>query len=60
MSGKGCRPANAWPQERTDHLCDLVAQGFGFTAVSARMGMSRNAVLGRFNRIRKSYGWQGE
>ena len=41
----------AWDSERDAALIELRAQGFTFDQISARLGVTRNAALGRYQRV---------
>ncbi len=46
----------AWDSERDAALIELHSQGLSFRQISARLGVSRNAALGRYQRvIRKKF-----
>ena len=41
----------AWDRERDAALIELRAQGLTFNQISARLGVTRNAALGRYQRV---------
>lgn len=49
-----------WTDEETNMLCDLVADGVSISAAARRIGRSKNAAVGKFGRIRQSFGWQAQ
>lgn len=53
-------PRLVWPPARVDLMCDLIADGVSFKQVAERLGVTKFAVIGRFDRIRQSYGWQAK
>tara|TARA_R110002051_G_scaffold46581_5_gene93176 strand:+ start:360 stop:674 length:315 start_codon:yes stop_codon:yes gene_type:complete len=46
-----------WPQERTDKLLSLKAKGLDYNQISVEMKISRNAVIGKLNRIKIKNGY---
>lgn len=55
MSGGQVTP---WPQERDGYLMELMSLDLTFAEIARCMGISRNAVAGRFQRLRNRMGWQ--
>jgi hypothetical protein len=49
-----------WSEDQINRLCDYVADGLSIAAAARLLGVSKNAATGQFNRIRASFGWQGE
>jgi hypothetical protein len=48
--------ADPWPQDRTDLLMKLHAEGYSSGVIAMRMGrgLTRNAVMGKIDRLRKA------
>lgn len=44
--------AELWTKEQTDELASLWASGLSASQIGARLGMTRNAVLGRVHRLK--------
>lgn len=47
-----------WPREKIDRLCDLIADERSFSQAARIMGVTKNAAIGQFARIRRLYGGQ--
>lgn len=47
-----------WPAAKDAAMMDLIADGVSLAECSRRMNLSRNAVIGRFYKIRQAMGWQ--
>lgn len=47
-----------WPSDLDDTLMSLVAEGWSFERIARVLSLSRNAVIGRFHRLRQAMGWQ--
>jgi len=47
-----------WPPIRDSNLMDLIAEGLSFDDAAKVLGVSRNAAIGRFSRLRSGMGWQ--
>jgi len=47
-----------WGARRDSILMDLVSQGCTMQQVADHLRVSRNAIVGRFNRLRQRMGWQ--
>lgn len=47
-----------WSEDMTNRLCDLIADGKSFAECAKELGTTRVACVGRFDRIRKTFGWQ--
>ena len=50
----------AWPEERINLLCDLMAEDHTFAEAALRMGTTRSAIAGQWKRIRDRLGWQAQ
>lgn len=44
-----------WNPARVSHLCDLLGDGGSFAVIAASLGMSRNAAVGKFDRLRGEF-----
>jgi hypothetical protein len=42
-----------WSDDDHDQLMDLIADGMKFAAAGAKLGRTKNACIGRFDRYRK-------
>ena len=47
-----------WPPAKDAALMDLVASDITLAECARRMNLSRNAVIGRFFKLRQAMGWQ--
>ena len=47
-----------WSADRVNYPCDLVAYGHGFVLIGRTLGVSTDAAKARFDRVRRSMGWQ--
>lgn len=56
MEGWGATLSDFWTMERVDKLFELAKEGFTFSQIGAAIGCSRNAAIGKYNRIRVSRG----
>lgn len=56
MDGWGATLSDFWTMERVDKLFELAREGFTFSQIGAAIGCSRNAAIGKYNRIRVSRG----
>jgi hypothetical protein len=48
----------AWQREQDARLMDLIADGCTMQRCADLCGITRNAAIGRFHRIRHEMGWQ--
>lgn len=48
--------APKWPEERTEKMLSLWAEGLSASQIGREMGISRNAVIGKLHRLRGSAG----
>lgn len=55
----GPRIRTDWNQHLTSRLCELHGDGLSFAQVGERIGFSRNACIGRFNRLSLEAGRAG-
>lgn len=49
-----------WPQEHTDRLCEIIADGGDFGDAAAVLPYTRRQCSDRFKTIRRGYGWQAQ
>lgn len=47
-----------WTPDQTDRLCDVIADGGSFADAARVLGVSKNAALSRFERVKKALGPQ--
>lgn len=52
------KAAAEWPQRDTDILCDMIADGYPFSAVATRLGKTKGAVTSRWLKIVRAMGVQ--
>ena len=54
------RIRNEWSQDAEARFFDLIAEGSRISDAAAAVGKSRGAGAGKFDRVRRQYGWQGQ
>lgn len=49
-----------WSRRMDMALMDLIADGHSFITTASTMGISKDAVAGRFRRLAERMGWQAK
>lgn len=47
-----------WTQDRDDQLMEGIASGLSIENSGKRLGLTKGAAIGRFNRLKQQMGWQ--
>lgn len=49
---------DVWDDGKDAIMCDLLADGIGFTIIGRTVGKSKSACISRFHKIKRQMGWQ--
>lgn len=52
------QPKIKWSQDMDDRLMELISLDWTFGQIAMALVVSKDAVSGRFSRLRKEMGWQ--